>query len=117
MKILMALVCTLMASICSANSQYHEFEGVSELYNIRNLRVMAQFLPENPVIIEAGAYQGRDTIKLAQRFTSGSIYAFEPLFTAFPKLSIAMEPYASVIKLNIIIQTSALSAFSALGVS
>ena len=70
------------------------------MYNIRNLRVLAQFLPSNPVIIEGGAYKGRDTIKLAQRFPLAQIYAFEPLRTAFPELVQAMQPYPNVSLFN-----------------
>jgi FkbM family methyltransferase len=94
----MALV--LAASVCFSDTQYHEFEGISEAYNIRNLRVLAQLLPENPVIIEAGAYKGRDTLKLAQKFPAGRIYAFEPLRTAFPHLCEAMRPFSNVAVIN-----------------
>ncbi len=96
MKKLMTLFCVSIANLCFANAQYHEFEGVSEAYNIRNLRVLARALPENPVIIEAGSYHGRDTEKLAKRFPLAQIFAFEPLSTAFPKLSEAMQPYSNV---------------------
>ena len=90
------LFCISLASVCFSDTQYHEFEGVSEVYNIRNLRVLAQFLPQNPVIVEGGAYKGRDTIKLAQKFPSARIYAFEPLSTAFPELSEAVRSYSNV---------------------
>lgn len=97
MKYLIALLCFLMtAALGFSNAQYHEFEGVSESYNIRNLRMLAQFLPENPMIIEAGAYKGRDTAKLAQRFPLGQIHAFEPLRTAFPQLEDTMRAYPYV---------------------
>lgn len=100
MHILFTLFCVLMTSHCFCDQQPHEFEGMSEVYNIRNLRVLAKFLPPNPVIVEAGAYQGRDTLKLAQRFPEGTLYAFEPLRTAFPKLCEAVAPFKNVICLN-----------------
>jgi len=39
---------------------------------------IAQFLPENPVIIEAGAHKGKDTLALANQWPHGQIHAFEP---------------------------------------
>ena len=100
MRFLRTLWCVLFAGSCLADAQYHEFEGVAELYTIRNLRVLAQFLPEKPVIIEAGAYQGRDTLKLAQKLPFAQIYAFEPLVTAFSQLSEAVKPYSNVTLFN-----------------
>lgn len=39
---------------------------------------IAQFLPDNPVILEAGAHKGRDTIEMAKLWPNGQIHAFEP---------------------------------------
>ncbi len=61
---------------------------------------MKGFLPQDPIIVEAGAYQGRDTLKLAKRFPSGTIYALEPLKTAFPKLCEAVVSHENVICVN-----------------
>lgn len=96
MRAFMTLFCTAALSVCFAGNQPHEFEGVSEIYNIRNLRMLAKFLPENPVIMEAGAFEGRDTQKLAERFPNGRIFAFEPLTNHFSALETVMKPYANV---------------------
>jgi FkbM family methyltransferase len=100
MRVLFTLFAVLITNLCFCDQKPHEFEGVSEVYNIRNLRVLAKFLPQDPIIVEAGAYQGRDTLKIAQRFPEGTIYAFEPLRTAFPKLCEAVTPFTNVICLN-----------------
>lgn len=42
-----------------------------------------QFLPENPIIVEAGAHIGRDTLKMSTLWPQSTIYAFEPV----PELS------------------------------
>jgi len=39
---------------------------------------IAQFLPENPIIIEAGAHKGKDTIAIANQWPHAQIHAFEP---------------------------------------
>jgi FkbM family methyltransferase len=44
------------------------------------------FLPENPVIIEAGAHNGTDTIAMAKLWTNSHIYAFEPVRSIFDQL-------------------------------
>jgi 2-O-methyltransferase len=44
------------------------------------------FLPEKPVILEAGAHKGSDTVELAKMWPNGTIYAFEPVPEIFKKL-------------------------------
>jgi len=41
--------------------------------------IVAPYLPANPVIIEAGAFNGSDTIKLAKKWPQATIHAFEPV--------------------------------------
>lgn len=36
-------------------------------------------LPVNPIVFEAGAYDGTDTIRMAKAWPQGRIYAFEPV--------------------------------------
>lgn len=100
MRVLFALFFALAINLSFCNQQSHEFEGVSEIYNIRNLRILAQFLPPNPIILEAGAYQGRDTLKIGQKFPEGTVYAFEPLKTAFPILCETVNSLTNVKCLN-----------------
>lgn len=40
---------------------------------------VAPYLTGSPVILEAGACDGRDTVKLAQRWPGATIYTFEPV--------------------------------------
>ncbi len=47
---------------------------------------IASFLPEHPVIIEAGAHIGRDTLKMATLWPDATIYAFEPVPELFIQL-------------------------------
>jgi len=39
---------------------------------------ISQFLPNNPIIIEAGAHQGRNTIEMSNFWPDAIIHAFEP---------------------------------------
>jgi FkbM family methyltransferase len=45
-----------------------------------------RFLPENPVILEAGAHRGKDTVEMAKMWPAGTIHAFEPVPSLFKKL-------------------------------
>lgn len=45
-----------------------------------------QFLPDNPIIIEAGAHIGRDTLKMSTFWPDAHIYAFEPVPELFAQL-------------------------------
>lgn len=50
------------------------------------LPTIAQHLPDNPIIIEAGAFTGNDTVHMAQMWPHGAIYAFEPVPDIFRQL-------------------------------
>lgn len=39
---------------------------------------IAQFLPENPIIVEAGAHKGKDTTEMSNLWPDAVIHAFEP---------------------------------------
>jgi FkbM family methyltransferase len=45
----------------------------------KTIEVIQQFLPTNPVIVEAGAFDGHDTRKMVQQWPQGTIHAFEPV--------------------------------------
>lgn len=49
-----------------------------------------QFLPDDPVIVEAGAHIGRDTLKMSRLWPQSTIHAFEPVPELFDKLQAAV---------------------------
>ena len=53
-------------------------------------------LPANPVIFEAGASRGMDTVKFARLWPQGQIYAFEPEPATFAELTRTTEAFANV---------------------
>ena len=67
---------------------------------------ISQFLPENPIILEAGANDGSDTISMANFFPKCTIYAFEPFDWAFEILTKKTSGFS-----NIHIFNTALGAF------
>lgn len=59
------------------------------------------FLPENPIILEAGAHIGRDTIKMAKLWPNSKIYAFEPVPELFKELEIKAKKFNNIFCYNL----------------
>jgi FkbM family methyltransferase len=47
---------------------------------------VARYLPPDPIILEAGAHNGVDTLRMASFWPSAKIYAFEPVPDAYAEL-------------------------------
>ena len=47
---------------------------------------ITRFLPSNPIIVEAGAHNGSDTIEMSKTWPEGTVYAFEPIPEIFDRL-------------------------------
>lgn len=67
------------------------------LKGIVSKRVIKQYIPQRPIIVEAGAHIGLDTEELARYFPGGKIYAFEPVSDLFLQLSERTRPYKNVL--------------------
>jgi len=52
-----------------------------------SLDTIAQYLPKNPVIIEAGAHNGKGTLRLKLQWPESTIYAFEPIPFLYEQLT------------------------------
>ena len=63
-----------------------------------------QYLPKNPVIVEAGAHIGRDTVRMSTLWPGAQIHAFEPIPDLYEQL---LERTAEC--LNVIAYNCALS--------
>lgn len=55
-----------------------------------------ELLSEKPIIIEAGAHKGRDTVKLSKACPFGMIYAFEPIPELFNILKEYTQEYKNI---------------------
>lgn len=53
---------------------------------IANKKYIEQFLPKNPVILEAGAHIGVDSVEMALMWPGSTIHAFEPVPSLYDKL-------------------------------
>lgn len=68
--------------LTSLLSVYHTSFGVIKL-SVHNkgeaLLLAKKFLPDNPNILDAGAFDGTDTVAMAKMWPNGMLYAFEPV--------------------------------------
>lgn len=61
---------------------------------------IAQFISSNPIILEAGAHIGRDTVKMAKLWPHAQIYAFEPVPELYEQLKINTAQFSNVATFN-----------------
>lgn len=54
--------------------------------NQQVLEFVKPYLPKNPIIIEAGAYDGRESAHIAKFWPEGKVYSFEPVPELFEKV-------------------------------
>jgi 2-O-methyltransferase len=63
------------------------YGALSAGYDESNIHeLIKSFLPDDAIIVEAGAHYGTDTVIMAKLFPKGIIYSFEPTPTSFKKL-------------------------------
>ena len=60
------------------------------------LPLLQKYLPSNPVIIEAGAFNGSDTQRLSAYWPQGTVHAFEPVPEIFQQLQSNTRHLANV---------------------
>src|SRR3990172_8793624 len=67
----------------------HAFHNISAA-------TLKRYLPENPVILEAGAYEGVETIEFTHVWPAATVHAFEPVQDLFTKLIPKLKPYKNI---------------------
>lgn len=60
-----------------------------------------ELLPNEPVIVEAGAHIGRDTVKMSKRWPEAKIFAFEPIVYLYNQLIENTKKYPNIICYNL----------------
>ncbi|MCX5921901.1 MAG: FkbM family methyltransferase [Candidatus Dependentiae bacterium] len=46
-----------------------------------------KYLPDNPIVVEAGAFEGKETLHMSTLWPKGTMHAFEPVPEIFEKLA------------------------------
>lgn len=62
---------------------------------------IAQYLPEHPVILEAGAHTGKDTVQMVWAFKPTHIYAIEPVISVFKRLDVRTNSFLNITCYNL----------------
>lgn len=89
-RILSIFFCSALLSSSPLKADY--YEGVELFRNSGpiDLNWLPQFLPYDPVIVEAGAFFGSETCRAAKLWPQGRIIAFEPNPYSFKQLNHAI---------------------------
>lgn len=95
----MLKIIALLLAVQGFCVQYPQrYEGV-RLYEEslgQPLDVVAKFIPDDPVIFEAGGHYGEDTVRFARKWPAGKIISFEPNPNAFEMLLQATDGIENV---------------------
>jgi 2-O-methyltransferase len=86
------------------NSLYtisHPFRALRYLKyrDIIAYETIARYLPEQPVIVEAGAFNGKNTLEMASFWPNSVIHAFEPVDAARQKLLLRTVPHQDRVRI------------------
>ena len=76
----------------------HTFQGIG-LGGVKPnavINFIKPLLPENPTILEAGAFDGADTVRLSKAWPEGRIYSFEPVPDNYKKLLNATKALTNI---------------------
>lgn len=67
----------------------HPWRTIRYVQNGDNIsyEMIRKYLPESPVILEAGAHNGFNSVEMASAWPSATVHAFEPVPAAFDELS------------------------------
>lgn len=67
----------------------------------KEFKLLFDYIPQNSVILEAGAHSGSDTIRMNYAFPDSTIYSFEPEPNAYKKLARKTYGYSNIHIYNI----------------
>lgn len=80
-----------LQGFCNQYPQAYEGVKIYEEYLGRPLDVVAEYIPEEPVIFEAGGHYGEDTVRFAQKWPKAKVISFEPNPHSFELLTEATK--------------------------
>lgn len=62
----------------------------------QTLSIVQKYLPKNPIILEAGAFDGNDSIRMAKKWVNGTIHCFEPIPDLYEQLEINIKNWNNI---------------------
>lgn len=88
-------LCLYMLSIAALNAE-NSRQCFNHETTLEVLTFVQKWLPEDPVIIEAGSYDGHDTIQMAKFWPKGKIFTFEPVPQLFSQTKQSAAGYSNI---------------------
>lgn len=87
----------LFLSLSCSIAPLYCFETIQGFPSNREvIRRAGTFLPSNPIIIEAGTYDGKDTVELSSLLPKAQIFGFEPVLELFQKTKEAVKIFPNI---------------------
>ena len=83
MKKTLCLLCLIPTILFSVQPVIEDLPWISGSDD-DTLKYVSPFLPNNPVILEAGVFDGHDTVSMAKRWPEATIHGFEPNPDLYP---------------------------------
>jgi FkbM family methyltransferase len=77
--------CLLFLLLSYAYATDLSIENLPWVQNLDCINRVSQFLPTNPIVLEAGMHYGTDTLKMKAKWTGAKIYGCEPHPESFKK--------------------------------
>lgn len=88
----LVLSCLFLLSLnASENAFVLPYEDLPALMNF-----VKMFLPKNPIVLEAGAFDGKETIKMNEIWPECTIHTFEPVPTLYKDLVKNIASYKNI---------------------
>ena len=81
----------MLVQIACGKNIHHISKHPSEV-----LKFVKSYLPQDPIILEAGAYNGEDTIEMSKFWPTARIYAFEPVPELYYELKKRTSTYSQI---------------------
>ncbi|MFA6263016.1 MAG: FkbM family methyltransferase [Candidatus Babeliales bacterium] len=90
------LLCGIILLVAAVSSGYAKRSKVShipkKIHSTKEIFTMiAPILPKDPIIVEAGAFNGKDSVLLANFWQQGHVHSFEPVPELYAKVVKATE--------------------------
>jgi 2-O-methyltransferase len=104
-KLLVGFLALSAHFVFAAYNDYH-FEGIDPAWeNMERIDIIKQFLPEDTMVFEAGAFDGNEAIAFAKLWPKGTIISFEANPTRFAAYQEKIAQYPNVRSFNLAVNT------------
>ncbi len=75
---------------------YHKISRKKDVFIDENKYQIAKYISQNPIILEAGACDGRDTLQMATVWEKAQIHAFEPIESLFEETKKKVQNFKQI---------------------